>query len=464
MSYQELDLVVLKHILTNKKNALEFIHDGNEKIFAQDAWRFAKIIIDYLKTYKELPTRKVINERLKSQKNEAVFNYVNKIWDNIESVKIDEKEYKHDLEKIKTRFTERLIFDLKDRLINEDGRVDIKKSVGELNATVNHIKGINQVKAYEQKTLKESLDDFRNRYVAKMHNPNLGVGLKTGYSFLDYVMSGTRKQELLLIGGETGTGKSLIMMNIGVNMFLGDNSLETLDNFKSGADILYFSLEMPYQDMLERLLACIAKVPQTSIRDATLTEDESKRLSKALKFIERYNHDFTIIDIPRGATMQNVELIFNDICATRRKPDVIIIDYLALMTHDDKEAQDWLALNYLSESFHELIRTYDVIGITATQLNRSSNNKGANSGEQTGLHRLSRSALQAANANFVLLIEKRANEQQLPNMQLHLVKSRRTPLVSGVVYKQLSYCALLDKPIEDNNSNIKDADISDVIE
>lgn len=462
MTYQELDLVLFKHILSSKKNALEFVHDCNEKLFTTDAWRFAKLILDYIRVYKEVPTRKVIIERAKVQKSESLNKYVNQLWDDIDNAKIDEKEYKHDLEKIKNRFTEKLIYDLKDRLVGEDGRVDVTKSISELNTAVNHIKGINQVKAYEQKTLKESLEDFRNRYVAKMNDPNIGVGLKTGYSFLDFVMGGVRKQELLLIGAETGIGKSLLMMNMGINMWIGENDIESnLTEFKPGADILYFSLEMPYADMLERVLACIAKVPQTAIRDATLTDEQTKQLAKALKFIEKYPNDFTIIDIPRGATMDSIELIFNDICATKKKkPEVVIIDYLALLSHDQKDVADWLQLNYLSEAFHEMIRTHDVIGITATQLNRPSANKGGP--EQTGLHRLSRSALQAANSNFVLLIDKRPNEQELPNMQLHLVKSRRTPLVSGTIYKQLSACALLNSPIEDyTDSNV---DISSEIE
>lgn len=460
MTYQDLDLIILKHILTSKKNALEFVHDCNEKLFAVDAWRFAKLILDYTRLYKEIPTRKVINERIKSQKSESLHKYVNQLWDDIDNINIDEKEYKHDLEKIKNRFTEKLIYDLKEKLVGSDGRVDITKSISELHTAINHIKGINQVKAYEQKTLKESLEDFRNKYVAKMNDPKMGVGLKTGYSFLDFVMGGLRNQELLLIGAETGIGKSLLMMNMGINMWLGENNLET-DEFTPGADILYFSLEMPYADMLERVLACIAKVPQTAIRDATLNEEQKKQLGVALKFIEKYPNDFTIIDIPRGATMDSIELIFNDICATKKKkPQVVIIDYLALLSHDQKDVADWLQLNYLSEAFHEMIRTHDVAGITATQLNRPSANKGGP--EQTGLHRLSRSALQAANSNFVLLIDKRPNEQELPNMQLHLVKSRRTPLISGTIYKQLSACALLNSPIEDYTES--NADISSEIE
>lgn len=460
MNFQDLDLVVLKGVLSNKKNGLEFAYENNEKLFSSDLWRFVKLVLEHIRVYREIPTRRIMIEKSKASKNEALTSYILSMWDVLEKVNCDEKEFKHDLENLKNRFAEKLIYNLKDNLVNEEGRVDLKKSVSELTTTVNHIKSINQVKAYEQKTLKESLEDFRTKYVAKMDNPNIGVGLKTGYGFLDFALGGLRPTEMLLIGAETGMGKSLLMMNMGINMWLGENSFDMNKDFKQGNDVLYFSLEMPYHDMLERILACIAKIPQTSIRDATLTDVEKKKLSGALKFIECYPYDFTIVDIPRGATMDSIELIYNDVCATRgKKPRVVIVDYLALLSHNQKDISDWLQLNYLSEALHEFGRVNDVICITATQLNRPPNTKSA---ESMGVHRLSRSALQAANANFVLLIDKRQNEQELPTMQLHLVKSRRTPLVSGTIYKQLSYCALLNEPLESYNNT--QSDIVDLVE
>lgn len=460
MSYQELDLAVLKHILTNKKNALDFIHDCHEKVFTPDAWRFAKVVTDYVRVTRELPTRKVILERAKNQNNESFVKYINQIWDDLDKININEKEFKHELDKIKNRFSEKLIYDLKDRLVGEDGRVDLSKSILELNSTINHIKGINQVKVYDQKNLKDGIEDFRTRYVAKQQNKNYYGGFKTGYSFLDYTIGSVRQSELFLFAAESGVGKSLIMMNVGLNMWLGENNVDMTKDFQPGANILYFSLEMPREDMEERVISCLSKVPQIGIRDATLNEDQKKNVGKTLKFIENYPYDFTIVDMPRGATMESIESIYNDICATQsRKPQVVIVDYLALLSHHQKDLSDWLQLNYLSEELHEFARVHNVVAITASQLNRPGKGGGQ---DQNSLHRLSRSSLIAANANFVAIIEKRPNEQELPNMQIHLIKSRRSPLVSGTIYKQLSCCALLNEAPE--GVEIGSADISDLVE
>ncbi len=200
-------------------------------------------------------------------------------------------------------------------------------------------------------------------------------------------------------------------------------------------------------------------VPETGIRDATLNKEEKERLNKAARFINNYPYEFTIIDIPRGATMETVELIFNDIVmATNRKPKVIVIDYLTLMDCEEDE-QDWLKTGRLSEKFHELTRSLEVVGLTATQLNRAK--QGASS--TMNVDRIARSSLQAANANFVMLIEKRQNEQDLPDFKVSLVKNRRGALANGIMYKNLQCCALLNE-IPDNLHTDHSGDISDEIE
>lgn len=463
MSYQELDLIVLKHIITNKKNALEFIHDSSEKLFQPDVWRFAKLITDYIKVYKEIPTRKVISERIQSQKSETLNKYVNQLWDDITNVSCNSNEYKHDLEKLKNRFTEKLIYDLKDSLIGNDGRVDITKSVSELNSALNSIKSLNQVKAYDQKSLKESINTIRERYVAKQNDPTIGMGLKTGINFFDQLTNGLKNSEFLIIAGQTAAGKSILLSQIAQNLWMGDNNIDTEGNFSKGCDVVYFTLEMPLEHCLERLCANLAKVPQAAINGATLNDEQKQRMGKALKFIERYPHELIIVDAPRNLTPSSMELIYNDIVANRgKKPEIVVIDYLALMNTDDDITEDWLKQGAISEKIAEFGRINNINVITAVQMTDDDKNKsGANS---IGTHRLSRSRMIGHNANFILMIEKRPNEAQRPDFILHMVKSRRSALGTGVLYKNLECCSLLNEPPPTEGLDVMTSDISDIVE
>src|ERR1019366_8736854 len=114
----------------------------------------------------------------------------------------------------------------------------------------------------------------------------------------------------------------------------------------------------------------LAMIPQVGIRDAKLTDEEQKRLSKALKFTKRYPFDFEIVDMPRGATIESIEMIYNDIASSRRRPAVVVIDYLSLMEHSKKdEIDDWLKLGEIAGSVSEFSRVNEVITLSAVQLN-----------------------------------------------------------------------------------------------
>lgn len=456
----DLDLSILKTLLTNRKYALEFAHDCNEKLFDTNVWRFAKIILEYIRLYKNTPTKRVIIERIDPSKNKALAEHIEQVFDKVMAFPYDDKEYKHDLEKIKKRYSEKLILDLKNSLSVESERIDLKKSVGDIQSALNNIRNINQVKAYEQNTMRGAADAFKNRYMAKLKDPTFGMGIQTGYSFFDFATSGLLPSEFLIIGAETGGGKSMLLMNMAINMWLQGNSIDMEKDFIEGTDILYFSLEMPFESMQERVLSRLGMIPQKSIRDAKLTDEEQKKLTKCLKFVKQYPYDFEIVDVPRGATIESMELIFNDIVLTRRKPKVMVVDYLSLMDYKDDSLDDWLKLGKISEQLSEFARVHEIVMLSAVQLNDPQQGKKGNE-NQIGMHRIGRSRQILHNANMAIQIEKRPPEE--PDLNLHMIKSRRTELTKGKAFKNYACCALLnDNYISSDQKNNPD-DISDRI-
>jgi len=168
-------------------------------------------------------------------------------------------------------------------------------------------------------------------------------------------------------------------------------------------------------------------------------------------------------------TIETMEAVFEEICQTKQKPDVVIVDYLGLLSHNEQDMSDWLQLNYLSEKLHEFGRVHDVVMLSASQLNSGDDKK--TSAQNISLSRISRSKLIAANCNFVMMIEKRQDEHKHQNMLVHLIKSRRTQLVSGMLFKKLETCTILDSPTQEfeegsvfSEMNNIDSDLSDLIE
>lgn len=458
-----LDLSVLKTLITNKKHALDFANDSDAKLFEPEVWNFANLVVGYVRTYKDLPTLRVITEKLSKGNNDKLIESVKKTWEQLETVSVNEREFKHDLEKLKKRFAEKQIANVKEALIKyEPGSMDISKAVLELQKTVQNIKGLSQVKTYERKTLKDAVPTFREEYNAKMEDPHFDQGIRTGYSYLDYVTDGLRAGELLLIGGESGGGKSMLLMNAALQMWLGDNTLDTDDDkFVGGNSVLYFSLEMPFKPCLNRVLSRLSGNPSKKIRAATLNKEEAEKLKKSLRFIKRYPHQFEIVDIPRGATMESLELIYEE-SKTLYDPKIIVIDYLGLMDYDGgKEMDDWLKLGKVAEKIHEFARVHNCVVLSAVQLNRT---KGVKEEDKIGLHRIGRSALIMQNANIAVQIETRANEKQYPDMYYHVIKNRDGELGKGKLIKNLSCGTLLDEKIEEDTTTFEMRDPDDISE
>jgi len=447
MSFNELDLNILKVITTNKKHALDFVNEGDSKLFCADTWNFANVVFNYLRTYKDLPTLRVLTERLAKGNNEKLIEHITKVWTQLEALNYNDKEYKHDLEKIKKRFAEKQIASVKDVLSRcEVGSTDISKAVGEMQKAVQTIKALNQVRTYERRTLKDAVPIFLEEYSAKLADPKFDRGILTGYSYLDYVTDGLRPGELLLIGGESGSGKSMLLMNMAIQIWLQDNNIDMNESqFKDGRSVLYFSLEMPFKPSLHRVLARMSNNPSRAIRGAKLNQSEADKLKKALRFIIKYPYQFEIVDIPRGATMESMELIFEDAKA-HYDPKIIVIDYMGLMNYEGTDMEDWLKLGKISERIHEFARVHNCIVLSAVQLNRS---KGKDADDKIGLHRIGRSALIMQNANIALQIETRPNESNFPDLNVHVIKNRDGQLGKFRTIKNLSCGAIIDEKIDE---------------
>lgn len=456
----ELDLIILKAISTNKKYGIDFANEFDvtkQQFFSPDVWNFANLLVGYLRTYKEVPTLRVFTERLSKGSNEKLLENVKSIWAQLEKIQYDDKEYKHDLDKFKKRFAEKQIISINETLskFNLSGG-DLSKTVSEMQKTVNSIKSLNKTKSYESKNIKDYLPTFVELFNNKKNNPNQINGLMTKYSFLDYATNGLKPADFVLIAGESGFGKSLFLNNIAVQVWLQDNKIpfdSKTTTFSAGKDIIYFSLEMPYEDCFNRLLSRLSGVASRKIENANLTKEEFHKVKKCLDFIKDYPHEFKIVDIA-DASANDLEVILEE---CEKDFDGIFIDYLGIMeTNEKNDEQDWLKQGRISYEVRAIARRYKKPIFSAVQLNRKTAAK--ESSDNIGLNRLARSNGIATHATHVIQIENREKEEQYPNFLFHIIKNRKGPKGKGDLIKNLACATLIDNAPDDLPSNSDDYD------
>ena len=449
--FQDQDLRVLKAITSDSRLALDFVNTHDAGVFLGDSKQVGKAICDYIKAYKTVPTKRVLIDKHKS--NNALINQIESLFEILPSVDFNPNEYHYDLDKIKQNYAETKFNALKDDLRFHD-KEGIDNTMGKMEQMLQDIKRIRQSgkRAYTQKSLDEFLPEFHEEYVAKINNPLLGQGVLSGYSYLDYVTNGLQPAEMLIIGGETSSGKSMFLNNIAIQMWMQKNTISTESSqYQGGCNILYFSLEMPYKACFKRTLARLADVPMYGLRDSRLTKAETESLTLASRFIKRFSErgpKFEIVDIPRGVNVSQVEERYLE---ARQKfdpryPIVVFIDYLGLMEDDSADGDDWLKLGKIAGKVHEFGRSYGVPVATAVQLNRPTKSKTAEPGENIGVHRIGRSSLIMHHANIGVQIETRKDEWLRDTFLYHIIKNRDGELGKHEISKRFANAAIFDVP------------------
>ncbi|HUU88850.1 MAG TPA: DnaB-like helicase C-terminal domain-containing protein, partial [Candidatus Glassbacteria bacterium] len=380
----ELDLKVLNILTNNKSDLREFVLSSSENVFDKEYRRFIKHMTRYYHSFNSCPSLDALLET--AGQNANLEEYVVDVWKEVEEQEVDKRDFKLLLSKLQKRYNARLISDLLSDLDQggaDEEEVDIDEQNTKLIKTYNEIRALGEQKAYKVVSLRESAEDWAMQFRARQTNPELSKGTFTGFSVLDHYTYGIRPAELWLIAGDTAGGKSLLLINLAKNMWMGENELpingkqlkEVIDNnsWKPGNDVLFVTLEMPESEIQDRIQSAMCDIDSLNLMKGKITKEEGKRLAIALKFRQECPYDMAIADVPRGCSMAQIQHVYDEECLRLgKKIKVVLIDYLGLMADSGEDSDaDWEKLKNIAEQMHEFARVNDVAVITAVQVKTS---------------------------------------------------------------------------------------------
>jgi KaiC/GvpD/RAD55 family RecA-like ATPase len=223
----------------------------------------------------------------------------------------------------------------------------------------------------------------------------------------DATLAGVARQELILIGGKRGSGKSICSSNIAISQY------------ESGNISVIFSIEMIAHEVLERNLSILANVSHQNLKQNRLTEDELLRVVKAragmfdnsddlvesfkthrdkIKFEQslvrekrlKTDNQMIIID-DRALTLTSLDLHLGKIKAKfGDKFTVAVVDYLNQIVVEGASQFDWQPQIVISKKLKELARKYDIVMISPYQI------------DATGEARFAKGILDAADIALVM--------------------------------------------------------------
>lgn len=182
------------------------------------------------------------------------------------------------------------------------------------------------------------------------------TGLPTGFSYLDEKTSGLQKSDLIIIAARPGMGKTAFALNIAAQSAV-----------KAGASVIIFSLEMSQEQLGQRLIAMQARVESEKLKKGTLERKDWDRINVAL---DELNETKIVIDDTPGISVMEMRNKCRRLKAEQGL-DLIVIDYLQLMTFDGRADSRQQEVSALSRHLKLLAREMDCPVIVLSQLSRA---------------------------------------------------------------------------------------------
>ena len=181
-------------------------------------------------------------------------------------------------------------------------------------------------------------------------------GIATGYYELDKYLSGFQNSDFIVIAGRPSMGKTALALSLARNI-----------SVDYGHSVGMFSLEMSNIQLVERLITAEAKVNSHQVRSGKLPKNDWKKLSAAAGPLSEAK---LFIDDTPGLNIMEIRAKARRL-KLEKDIDILIIDYMQLITGFDKSESRQQEISMISRSLKALAKELDIPVIALSQLSRA---------------------------------------------------------------------------------------------
>ena len=204
--------------------------------------------------------------------------------------------------------------------------------------------------------IKEILQDSFEKLESLYHRDEFITGVPSGFNEFDDITTGFQPSELIIIAGRPGMGKTAFCMSVAQHIAVSKNTAVAL-----------FSLEMSKSQLVQRMLCSEARVDAHNLRKGRLAETDWPILSMAAG---RLAAAPIFIDDTAGITCLEIKAKARRLKA-QHSLDLIIIDYLQLITSSGRMENRQQEISDISRSLKGLARELNIPVIAVSQLSRA---------------------------------------------------------------------------------------------
>lgn len=183
------------------------------------------------------------------------------------------------------------------------------------------------------------------------------TGISSGFRDIDEMTSGLQPADLIIVAGRPSMGKTSFMMNIAESAAISGES-----------PVLVFSMEMPSDSLVLRMLSSLGRIDQTKIRTGQLGDDDWPRLTSAVTLL---NDKPLFIDDTAALSPNEIRSRARRVVREHGKLGMILLDYIQLMQVSGTTENRAGEISEISRSLKSIAKEFDCPVIAGSQLNRS---------------------------------------------------------------------------------------------
>lgn len=209
---------------------------------------------------------------------------------------------------------------------------------------------------HDLQPIQQVLSDVYDRINLLSRRDEEIYGVPTGLIDLDRLLGGLQKSDLLIVAGRPGSGKTGFLLSVAKNAAQ-----------KHKKHVAIFSLEMSNEQLVQRLIAQETGIDTQRLRSGKLSEEDLPLFTHAIEVLGD-THIF-LDDTPAITPLQ-----LRTKCRRLHleyQLDLIIVDYLQLMSGDTRTENRVQEVSYISRNLKVLARELNVPVLAAAQLSRA---------------------------------------------------------------------------------------------
>ena len=183
------------------------------------------------------------------------------------------------------------------------------------------------------------------------------TGIATGFDDLDKKTAGLQPSDLIIVAGRPSMGKTAFAMNLVEHAVM-----------ESQGAVLVFSLEMPAEQLVMRLLSSLGRIDQSRMRTGDMHEDDWPRFTSAVSQLK--DKDLYIDDTP-AISPNELRTRARRVARETGGLGLVVVDYLQLMRGSGFAENRTNEISEISRSLKAIAKEMRCPVVALSQLNRS---------------------------------------------------------------------------------------------